>query len=215
MPSFIFRLPDPKEEEISDVNSGERFKKYKKDGLIDEQTLTIQLNVDGAQLFKSSKFSFMPCMGVINEAPYKIRRSSIILLALWYGNRKPSSTNFLQEIVNKLDHLKEVGFEVDGVKWTVILTVITVDTIARPLLRSTTQFNGQFGCDFCLIPGINVKNITNIELGLIIQPRYSGIMTKKGKGHVRSYRIPWNPDEMFPLRNTEQHIHDVEVNYRT
>lgn len=34
---------------------------------------------------------------------------------------------------------------------------------------------------------------------------------KKGKGHVRSYRIPWISKEMHPLRSTFQHIRDLEV----
>jgi len=129
------------------------YQKYKSDGFIDNRTITMQLNVDGAQIFNSSKFSFMPCMGVINEAPYKIRRSNILLLGLWYGNHKPTPAHFLNEVVKTLQHLSANGFEVDGVRWRVQLTVITVDTIARPLLRCTTQFNGEYGCDFCLLPG--------------------------------------------------------------
>lgn len=114
----------------------------------------MQLNVDGAQIFKSSKFSFMPCMGVINEAPYKVRRSNILLLALWFGNKKPSPPHFLEEIVKTLKHLSTNGILVDGIQWKLRLTVITVDTIARPMLRCTAQFNGHYGCDFCLNPGI-------------------------------------------------------------
>lgn len=34
--------------------------------------------------------------------------------------------------------------------------VITTDTVARPLVRNSTQFNGVFGCDFCLHPGERV-----------------------------------------------------------
>ena len=170
------------------------YAKYKSDGFIDNRTITMQLNVDGAQIFNSSKFSFMPCMGVINEAPYKIRRSNILLLGLWYGNHKPSPAHFLNEVVKTLQHLSANGFEVDGERWRVQLTVITVDTIARPMLRCTTQFNGEYGCDFCLLPGKTEKvkiNFRSHKFKIIFMQES---LRKKVKAiHVRiAFHVRWN-----------------------
>ncbi len=41
-----------------DVFKGDRYKQYVKDGFINERTVTLQINRDGAQKFKSSKYSF-------------------------------------------------------------------------------------------------------------------------------------------------------------
>ncbi|KZS00647.1 Uncharacterized protein APZ42_002980, partial [Daphnia magna] len=67
------------DETKGDVFTGDRYKQYVMDGLIDDHTVTLQINTDGAQKFKSSKYSFWPFMGIINETSYKTRRSNIIL----------------------------------------------------------------------------------------------------------------------------------------
>lgn len=136
-----------------DVCTGDRYQKYVDDGLIDECTITLQINTDGAQRFKSSKYSFWPFMGIINEASYKTRRSNIILMAIWYGNKKPPRNAFLDPCVAKLKNLCSTGVECDGKFYKVRPIIVTVDTIARPTIRNTIQFNGEYGCDFCLHPG--------------------------------------------------------------
>lgn len=142
------------DETKGDVFTGDRYKQYVMDGLIDDHTVTLQINTDGAQKFKSSKYSFWPFMGIINETSYKTRRSNIILLALWYGNKKPTRSVFVYPCVSELNKLSSTGIQYDGVTYKIRPVVVTVDTIARPVLRNTMQFNGKFGCDFCLHPGI-------------------------------------------------------------
>lgn len=136
-----------------DVYTGNRYRKYIQDGLIDDYTITLQINTDGAQKFVSSKYGFWPFMGIINETSYKTRRSNIILMAIWYGNKKPPRNVFLDPCVAELKKLCETGIECDGKMYKVRPVIVTVDTIARPVIRNTTQFNGLFGCDFCLHPG--------------------------------------------------------------
>ena len=149
-----------------DVFSGDRYKQYVKDGLIDDKTITLQINTDGAQKFKSSKYSFWPFMGIINETGYKTRRSNVILLALWFGNKKPPRSVFLDPCVVQLNTLCLTGIECDGTTYKVRPVIVTVDTIARPVLRNTTQFNGNFGCDFCLHPGLitTIKFRSNYQI---------------------------------------------------
>lgn len=92
-------------------------------------------------------------MGIINEAPYKLRRSMVLLFGLWFGNRKPTSANFINHCVEELIKLSKTGVDINGVLWKIRPLIITVDTVARAVVRNTTQFNGEFGCDFCLHPG--------------------------------------------------------------
>ncbi len=86
-------------------------------------------------------------MALINEVPYHIRRNFIILLALWFGNRKPPRKALMEQSIAELKHLQMNGFEVDGRLYKVRVLVITTDTMARPVLKNTSQFNGAFGCD--------------------------------------------------------------------
>ena len=141
-------------DEIGDVTSGEAYQWYKSQGLIDDHTLTLQWNIDAAQCFENSEFNFTPCMGIMNEAKYRVRRTNIILFLLYFGNKKPHTRNLLGPCIEMLNQLETRGVIVNGVKWTIRLLIITVDTIERCILRNTTQFNGKFGCDFCLIESI-------------------------------------------------------------
>ena len=38
------------------------------------------------------EYSFWPFMGIVNETGYKTRRSNVILMAIWIGNKKPPSS---------------------------------------------------------------------------------------------------------------------------
>ena len=142
------------DDEIGDVCTGAAYKWYQEQGIIDDKTVTIQWNIDAAQAHEKSEFNFTPCMGIVNEAQYKVRRSNIILFGIYYGNRKPRPEQFVIPCIKMLNQLKDTGVIVNGVKWTVRLLIVTVDTIERSNLRDTTQFNGLSGCDFCLIEGI-------------------------------------------------------------
>lgn len=139
--------------EIGDVCSGAAYKSYQEQGIIDDKTITIQWNIDAAQAHEKSEFKFTLCMGIVNEAQYKVRRSNIILFGIHYHNSKLRHEQLVIPCIKMLNQLKDTGVIVDGVKWTVRLLIVTVDTIERCNLRDTTQFNGLFGCDFCLIEG--------------------------------------------------------------
>lgn len=67
--------------------------------------------------------------------------------------------------------------------------MVTTDTIARAPLLGMTQFNGAFGCGFCLTEGKRIA---------------------KGRGGVRIYPEPFGRDAVPPpLRSIEQHMKDV------
>lgn len=154
-------------EVIGDICTGAGYQEYKSNGLIDDYTVTIQLNTDGAQIHKSSKYGFWPFMGIVNETSYKTRRSNVLLFALYYGNKKPNIANFIDPVVQQLKQLSSSGIVVNGTNWKVRPIVITVDTVARPILRNTTQFNGEYGCDFCLNKGVYCSQLCYTELSLI------------------------------------------------
>ena len=136
-----------------DVYTGKRYQQYIEDGLIDENTITIQINTDGSQRFKASKYSFWQFMGIVNERRYKTRRSNVILMAIWSGNKKPPRNVFLDPCDEELKKYCSTGIECDGKVYEVRPVIVTVDTIARPIIRNTMQFNGSYGCDFCFNPG--------------------------------------------------------------
>jgi hypothetical protein len=178
----------------SDASSGQLYRKLVEVGVINSFTITLQMNADGASCYKKNKFSFWPFMALINDLPYKLRRSYIILLALWFGNKKPPVGVFLDGVIEELNRLEREGFTFKGITYKIRVLIVTTDTVARPLLLNTTQFNGQHGCYFCLHPGERISKGT------------------KGGG-ARVYPAPDPDDEepiTFPARSLDQHLHDLK-----
>lgn len=57
-------------------------------------------------------------MGIINELGYKLRRSYVILLAIYYGNKKPPMQQFLKESFDELNILKKEGLYVNNIRYS-------------------------------------------------------------------------------------------------
>jgi hypothetical protein len=70
-------------------------------------------------------------MAVLNEIPYTSRRRNVILMAIWYGNKKPPREPFLNSSIAELKHLGNVGFEFGGVQYFVKPVILTSDTMVR------------------------------------------------------------------------------------
>ncbi|XP_039308606.1 uncharacterized protein LOC105204984 isoform X2 [Solenopsis invicta] len=146
----------------SDVVNGRVYRKMMEEQVITEQDITLQWNTDGVQVFNSSKASFWPIQVSINELPYRLRRENIMLCGLWYGPDKPVMDIFLKPFVEELITLHNNGIECitpqnpEGIKIKVHTLIASVDSVARPLLQNIKQFNGEFGCSFCLKKGDRV-----------------------------------------------------------
>jgi hypothetical protein len=117
--------------------------------------ITLQLNTDGAECHKKSKFTFWAFMGVPNELPYWLRRSNILLFALWYGNKKPPSGPFLEASISELQQLGTKGVQFNQRTYLVKPLILTTDSMARSVFLNGSTFRGECGCDFCLHPGKN------------------------------------------------------------
>ncbi|XP_045035891.1 uncharacterized protein LOC123476941 [Daphnia magna] len=101
---------------LGDVQSGNCYReKVCGVGSENQVIFTLQLNVDGAQCFKKSKFGFWPFMGVINEIPYGARRANMFLMrnsshskendsfVTPKRNKKSSAKNSDSQILTSLD----------------------------------------------------------------------------------------------------------------
>jgi len=81
----------------------------------------------------------------------------MMLAALWTGRSKPEMETLFTPIVEELQTLHDNGFQ-----WVrngqiviakVIVLLFSVDSVARSPLQNIKQFNGEYGCAFCLHPG--------------------------------------------------------------
>lgn len=94
----------------------------------------------------------------------------------------------------RLNRLQQNGFTAKEKHYRLRVLIVTTDSVARPIVCGTTQFNGAFGCSFCLIEGKHVK---------------------KGAGYARVYLEPSDESERAPLRSLEQHNADLKEVLRT
>jgi hypothetical protein len=123
---------------------------------------------------------------------YDVPSSFFLLFGL--GKKNPVGV-FLDGVIEELNRLKREGFTFKGITYKIRVLIVTTDTVVRPLLLNTTQFNGQYGCYFCLHPGERISKGT------------------KGGGGARVYpnSDPDGEEPMtFPPRSLDQHLHDLK-----
>ena len=71
-------------------------------------------------------------MGIINEAPYEIRQTCVILLGLWFGDKKSPMEAFVKPCVDELKKVTNSGIMHNGIKYAFKPTIFSTDKIARP-----------------------------------------------------------------------------------
>lgn len=172
----------------SDVINGEVYKTLREREIISTNDISIQFNTDGVSLFKSSGVSIWPIQVMINELPFKIRKEKIILCGLWYGSEKPNMNLFLSPFTQELIDLHTQGIvrSKPGSPDIIIKVhtlMCTVDSVARPLCQMIIQYNGKYGCSFCLHEGDRIE---------------------VGRGYARVY-----PGSVHRIRTLEQHEADA------
>ncbi len=103
---------------------------------------------------------------------------------VWFSRKKTNTNNGnLKPFVSECEHLSRIGISVQyhDINRTIRVNALLYvsDSIAKPLLRNSSQFNGKFGCGLCYHPVISLK---------------------RGKGYARSYSIH---KREYPLRKHE------------
>ena len=100
---------------------------------------------------------------VINELPFNIRRKHVLLTGLWFG-AKPKINTFFKVFVEECSKLANTGFlwfskaQNKNIVSKVFCLVCSCDSAARCVLQNIKQFNGKYGCSWCLNPGIAISN---------------------------------------------------------
>jgi len=134
---------------------------YKKLNINFPHSLSLTCNTDGIPVFSSSNTTLWPVYFIINELPLRLRHIHMMLNALWIGKCKPRMDTLFTPIIAALENLYNVGFN-----WSknavvfntkVYMCLLSVDSVARAPLQNIKQFNGEYGCGWCLNPGYMVN----------------------------------------------------------
>ncbi|KAL7290612.1 hypothetical protein TKK_0015374 [Trichogramma kaykai] len=144
---------------FNDLYDGRLYKNFKRSLPADQKNAyaTLTFNSDGSPVFKSSQGSVWPIQACVNEVDFKTRSKKPIVFGMWFGKDKPSMTNFLEPFVAYINSLSELGircnFADEEVNIHVYALCCCVDSVARAPMQGLTQFNGRYGCNWCLHPG--------------------------------------------------------------
>lgn len=174
----------------SDIVNSKEYLRLVEKNVISANDITIQWNTDGIAVSNSSIRSVWPILVTVNELPYRLRKNNMLLCGLWFGKTKPPMNLFLRPFVNELIHLHDNGFTSttflsnEPILIKVHTLVSPVDSGARPGIQNTKQYNGKFGCPYCLHRGKRVP---------------------VGRGFSRVYC-----GHMKKLRTLKQHNRDAE-----
>lgn len=143
--------------------------------------LHLILSADGGNFFSTKKKSFWPIQLIIADLPIRLRVlfENRILLALTEG--KPDMAVIYNFLSQQLSQPIAVG---DSIVYLHLHGAI-FDLPAFAYCTNMTQFNGEYGCFFCLHPGHR---------------------TESGRGYSRTYK-PGN----YPLRTDQLHKRHVNL----
>ncbi|XP_072756904.1 uncharacterized protein [Anoplolepis gracilipes] len=159
---YVIRERVRNDEKFDDIIDGVLYKEFIDSLPIHDKFnfATTVMNSDGSPVFESSKFSIWPIQMIINELPLDVRTSKPIVCGIWFGKDKPNMNIFLKPYIVHMNKLSN-----DGIRCTIanevrIIKVFTicccVDSVARAPMQGIVQYNGYFGCNWCLHPGYYV-----------------------------------------------------------
>ncbi|KAK6493020.1 hypothetical protein HHUSO_G2484, partial [Huso huso] len=131
--------------------------------LASNNCVTLQINIDGIPLFKSSNVQFWPILGLLEEDKNK----NPFIIGLFVGKSKPKDANsYLKYFVDEMKHIQNEGMSFDGKLVKVTISNFVCDAPARPFVKSVKNHNGYSGCEKCVQNGVWESNrMTFPEVG--------------------------------------------------
>lgn len=140
-------------QQISDINRGDIMKAITaKEG---GKFITLSVNTDGAAAYRwTINKPCYPIFVVINNLPPRLRfnKNNIILAGIWLSKGEPYMPLFFKKMCTEVKNLKQ-GIKIGSDIYKVVVLQTCLDTVARPKLQNSTQFNGKYGCSLCMHEG--------------------------------------------------------------
>ncbi|XP_072755714.1 uncharacterized protein [Anoplolepis gracilipes] len=122
--------------------------------------ITIDINVDGLPLSKSSKQKFWPILGKLIGC-----KNEPFIIAIHYGNNNPEIDEFLIDFVLETQNLLDNGYIYDGQVYQFVIRHYICDAPARALLKGIIEHGGRYACEKCTVIGEWIQNrMTYLEL---------------------------------------------------
>lgn len=113
-------------------------------------SISLNINIDGLPVHKSSTKNFWPILCQIHELP----GIAPMAVGIYYGTSKPKSVSeFLNPFVHELLPILQSGLMINGHQVAVRIRCFICDSPARSFIKGVINFNGKHGCLKCTTKG--------------------------------------------------------------
>ncbi|KAK7893047.1 hypothetical protein WMY93_022199 [Mugilogobius chulae] len=124
------------------------------------KSVSLQFNIDGLPLFKSSRLQFWPILAIL-DCDYT---SSPFLVGIFCGLSKPKCVfEYLQPFVSELKKVLTSGIVHNGKQLQILVSSFVCDAPARAYVKNIKSHNGYSGCDKCNQEGVWRNKMTYPE----------------------------------------------------
>lgn len=160
--------------------------------------LTIDINIDGVPISKSSNSSFWLILAKLfsENTPQKI-----FVVGVYHGNKKPANfNNFLEPFISEAKTLPQ--FKYNNIHIPINLRCIICDAPARNSCLGNKSYNGYFGCGRCVQEGEFKTRMTYPELFSEKRSNESFRLKLQPEHHLRDsafLELPIDMIKQFPV----------------
>ncbi|KAL7294422.1 hypothetical protein TKK_0012422 [Trichogramma kaykai] len=142
---------------LSDVYDGIKYREFLSSLTPEEKKnyVTAVFNTDGASKFKCSQQSAWPLYLMINELPKHIRTKHLVICGIFFGPKKPDMLIFIDKFIDLIKNVT-IPCTINNEERLIKMYILTccVDAVARAPIQGIKQFNDNYGCNWCLHPGV-------------------------------------------------------------
>lgn len=187
---------------LTDVHSANLLKKiYASYSKSEKNVISLTLNTDGANKFKSNTLSVWPIQIIQNFLPPEVRFKSknILTVGLYYGENKPDCMQYFEPLVSEFKILCDRGLcvtiENEEYMFFPLITHCVVDLPAKRMLQCIKQYNGWNACTYCKHPGNQIT--------ILAKKKLAGKVTRKGIRYPSGDYAPRTDIETLRAMNEE------------
>ncbi|KMQ87602.1 hypothetical protein RF55_13072, partial [Lasius niger] len=143
--------------------------------------ITIDINVDGLPLSKSSKQKFWPILGKLVGS-----KNEPFIIAVHHGNSNPEPDEYLMDFVLEIQDLSENGYTYNGQLYQFVVRHYICDAPARAMMKGIVEHGGYYACEKCTVVGEWIQNrIVYLELDQVLRTDES-LMNREQPSHHRA-----------------------------
>lgn len=146
---------------IADIEDSEAYKKIASKHP-NKKVLSLTMNIDGANIFKSSKNSLWLTQVCLQFLPPAIRflLENILIVSLFYGSKKPNVFDLVSFMARELDECELSIFDgKEFITFVPALVTISCDLLAKAMVQNMKNATGKYACSYCYHPGTQIKNL--------------------------------------------------------